>query len=162
MVCYQTSGDMLKISTDAFTRATKQLLLPYRKGSNVWFTLAYALHVYSHTQQPQITKLGRKEDVGSSLGTIVRVAYKTATCCWAKDKHGLLCVETNDFAILDAILLSRVNAVRNDVSRPILQGLFAKRVRNEYSDRIFILGPIWWKLVNAGTPFPAWANKYRP
>lgn len=151
MASYATVGDTLRKSMRAFTSAIKLLLLPYRKGSNPYFTLAYALHVYSHTQRPQITKLKRDENVGSGLGAIIRNALKGAPEN----------METNNLNDLEAMLLSHVNAVRTNVARPKLQGLFDKRVRNASQDRFFIIGPIWWELLNAGSSFPAWAHRYR-
>ena len=148
---HATSGDFIRKSTQAFTKAIKMLLLPYRKGSHPLFTLAFALHEYSHTQKPQITALKRGEDVSTSLGKIVRDAL-------ALNKWPL---ETNDLNDLEPMLLSHANAVRTNVAVPKLQGLFDKRVRCP-SGRLFIVGPVWWELLNAGSDFPSWANKYRP
>ena len=149
MESFTTPGDLVGKMTHAFTAASKQLLLPYSKGSHPSFTVAYALHVYSHTQKPQITKLGRGQDIGASLGEIVRNALSSAP----------VAIETDDLAVLEDMLLSQVKAVRNNVTEPEQQSIF-RRVRSSHG-RFFILGAIWWKLLNAGIKFPSWANKYR-
>ena len=109
----------------------------------------YALHVYSHTQKPRITKLKRGEDIGASLGAIVRNDVSSAS----------VAIETDDLAVLEDMLLSQVNAARNNVAKPTQQTMFRK-VRSPH-DRFFILVPIWWQLLNAGIAYPSWANKYR-
>ena len=149
MESFTTPGDLVGKMTRAFTAAIKQLLLPYSKGSHPSFTVAYALHVYSHTQKPQITKLSRGQDIGASLGEIVRNALSSAP----------VAIETDDLAVLEDMLLSQVKAVRNNVTEPEQQSIFRK-VRSSHG-RFFILGAIWWKLLNAGIKFPSWANKYR-
>jgi hypothetical protein len=149
MKTFSTPGDLVGKTTRAFTAAIKQLLLPYSKGSHPSFTFMYALHVYSHTQKPQITKFSRGQDIGASLGAIVRNALSSA----------LVAIETDDLAVLEDMLLSQVKAVRNNVAKPMEQTIFRK-VRSPHG-RFFIIVPIWWSLLNAGIQFPYWANKYR-
>ena len=150
MESFTTPADLVGKTTRAFTAAIKQLLLPYSKGSHPSFTVAYALHVYSHTQKPPITKLKRGEDIGASLGAIIRNALSSAP----------VRIETDDLAVLEAMLLSEVNSARSNVylAKPTQQTMFRK-VRSPHG-RIQILVPIWWQLLNAGVVYPAWANKY--
>ena len=106
------------------------------------------MSIYTHSDH--IVRYLGKEDISSSLGTIVRDALDSAR----------LSMKTNGVDNLNIILLSHVNAIRASVAKPRLQVLFGKivRLRTNSDLRIFILGPIWWKLLNAGTLFPAWAN----